>query len=190
MKTEIIIIADQSGSMHSVKDDANGSFNNFLSEQRDVPGEARVTLVKFSSAVQKVYQGIDLKSAASLDLAPSGNTALYDAIGHTVGEQGERIKREAWADLVIVVVLTDGQENASIEYTLEGIKTITRMAEDQGWKFIYLMSNQDAFAQARKMGSSGQFSRSVSASGAGQQEAYSYASMETRNLRTEQPKDS
>jgi Mg-chelatase subunit ChlD len=184
MKTEIIAIADTSGSMNSVKDDANGGFNNFLSEQRDVPGECRVTLVKFNSSVEQVYQGVDVKVAEGLDLKPRGNTALYDALGVTLVEQSDRIKAEGWADLVIVVVSTDGQENSSKEFTLEGIKAMIKLFEEKGWKFVWLMSNQDAFTTARMMGSSGAFSMSKAASGRGEQESYSYASSEVRNMRT------
>jgi hypothetical protein len=184
MKTEIIVLADESGSMFALKDDANGAFSNFIAEQRDVPGEAKVTLVKFNSIVTTVYQGIEIKSAPSkLNLQPSGNTALYDAIGGTMNSQRDRIKAEGWADLVVFVVSTDGQENASREFTLEGIKAMIKMAEDSGWKFIWLMSNQDAMETARNMGSSSGMTLNKVASGRGERESYSYASAETRTLR-------
>ena len=183
MKTEIIAIADESGSMNSVVDDANGGFQNFVNEQRDVPGEARMTLIKFANHVHRVYQGVDIKQAPPLNLRPRGNTALYDAIGMTLGEQQDRIKKEGWADLVIVMVMTDGQENASVEYTKEGIATIVKMAESNGWKFIWMMSNQDAFTTARAMGSSGAMAMSKAATPQGERDSYSYASVETRSLR-------
>lgn len=186
MKTEIIVIADESGSMAPLANDANGSFANFVNEQRDVPGEARLTLTKFSSdphPPNPSYQAVDIRAACPLDLAPSGMTALFDAIGHTIAVQGKRIEMEKWADLVVVVILTDGEENSSKEYTLEMVKKLTQEKEAAGWKFIYLMSNQDAFAQAQKMGSSGAFSMSHAASAAGTQDSYSYASAQTRNFR-------
>jgi Mg-chelatase subunit ChlD len=185
MKTEIIVVADESGSMQSVMDDANGAFSNFLAEQRDVPGEARVTLVKFANHTHMVYQGQDIRTAQALNLKPRGNTALYDALGLTITTQQDRIKKEGWADLVIFVVSTDGQENASVEYTLDAIKALTQLAEGAGWKFIYLMSNQDAFTQSRAMGSVMGRSMSKAATGQGEHDSYSYASIETRNLRTE-----
>jgi Mg-chelatase subunit ChlD len=189
MKTEIIVVADESGSMHALKDDANGAFSNFLSEQKDVPGEARVTLVKFNSIVTTVYQGIEVKSAAKLDLKPTGNTALYDAIGMTMNTQRDRIAAEKWADLVIFVVSTDGQENSSREFTLAGVKSMITMAEANGWKFIWLMSNQDAMESARNLGSMSMHTMSKAATGTGEAQSYSYASVETRNLRTEMHKD-
>jgi hypothetical protein len=190
MKTEIVVLADESGSMFALKDDANGAFSNFIAEQRDVPGEARVTLVKFASHVTTVYRGIEIKSAPSkLNLQPTGNTALYDAIGMTMNAERDRIAAEKWADLVIFVVSTDGQENASREFTLAGIKAMIQMAEANGWKFIWLMSNQDAMETARNMGSMSMRSMSKAASGQGERESYAYASVETRSLRTDPNKD-
>jgi hypothetical protein len=186
MKTEIVVLADESGSMFALKDDANGAFSNFIAEQRDVPGEAKVTLVKFASHVTTVYRGIEIKSAPSkLNLQPSGNTALYDAIGMTMNAERDRIKAEGWADLVIFVVSTDGQENASREFTLAGVKAMISMAEANGWKFIWLMSNQDAMETARSMGSMSMHTMSKAATGQGERQSYSYASVETRNMRTE-----
>ncbi len=183
MNTEIIVIADESGSMFVLKDDANGAYQNFLNEQRDVAGEARVTLVKFANHAHQVYEAMDIKQAPGLNLKPSGNTALFDAIGMTLNRQRDRIKRECWANLVVVVVATDGQENASVEFTLEGIKAMIQMSEGMGWKFIWLMSNQDAMEQSHKMGSVSVRSMSHAASGQGTRESYSYASAETGILR-------
>ncbi len=184
MKTEIIVIADESGSMHGLMDDANGGYQNFVNEQRDVPGEARLTLVKFANHVHRVFQGQDIKTVGPLDLKPRGNTALYDAIGMTLGEQQDRIKKEGWADLVVVMVMTDGQENASVEYTKEGIATIVKMAEGNNWKFIWMMSNQDAFTTARSLGSVSGMTLNKAATSQGERESYQYASVQTRSLRT------
>jgi Mg-chelatase subunit ChlD len=184
LKTEIIFIADQSGSMAPLKADANGSFDTFIEEQRKVPGEARLTLVKFSDATNRTFEAQDIQQPIRLNLQPSGNTALYDAIGNTLNEQRPRIEAEGWAELVIVAILTDGHENASKEFKLDTIKTMTEMAEKTGWKFIYLMSNQDAFEQAQRMGSTGQFTRTHDATSKGTRESYSYASNVARDLRT------
>lgn len=183
MKTEIIVLADESGSMSKVRDDANGSFRQFLEEQRAVEGEARLTLVKFSSKVMPAYQAVDIQQAEELNLAPNGMTALYDAIGMTFRRHDQRIKDQAWADLRIFVILTDGADNVSREFTLADVRAITKSAEADGWKFMYLMSNQDAFEQAKLMGSTGQYTRTHVATGQGTQEAYSYASGHIRDLR-------
>lgn len=188
MKTEIIVVADESGSMFHLKDDANGAFQNFLNEQKDVPGECRVSLIKFNDHVITVYQAADIKSAPKLDLHPTGRTALYDAIGMTMNKHRDRITAEKWADLVVFVVSTDGQENASQEFTLAGIQSMIKMAEASGWKFIWLMSNQDAMEQAKHMGSAGVHTMSHAATGQGTAESYSYASVETRSLRTGEKK--
>lgn len=191
-KTEIIVIADESGSMGPLTKDANGSFDSFVKEQREVEGEARLTLVKFSSgpdSPRKIYQALDIQKAEGLNLNANGMTALYDAIGVTITQQASRIALEKWADLVVVVILTDGEENYSKEYTLDAIKALTAVQEANGWKFIYLMSNQDAFAAAQRMGSSGAHAMSHAASSKGTQDSYAFASARTRSFRSVDPAD-
>jgi hypothetical protein len=183
MNTEILVIADESGSMQTLKDDANGGFRNFVDEQKNVDGEARLTLVKFANHVHQVYQGSALGWVPDLDLKPRGNTALYDALGLTLNAQRDRIVKEGWANLVIVMVMTDGQENASTEYTKEGIASLVSMAEANGWKFIWMMSNQDAFTTAKSLGSAAARSMTHAATGQGTYDSYAYASHETQNLR-------
>lgn len=186
MNTEIIAIADESGSMTTIKDDAEGAFNNFVSEQRDVKGECRMTLVKFSGpgSLKTLYQGLSIKEVPPLVLVPVGNTALFDAIGNTLAAESKRIENEQWAELVILLINTDGQENASTEFGLEMIKRMVSDAEKKkGWKVIYLASNQDAFKAAQKIGSTGKLARSISSDGSGQREGYAYASAETRSMR-------
>jgi Mg-chelatase subunit ChlD len=184
-KTEIIVIADESGSMFALRNDADGGFASFIKEQAEIPGECKVTLTKFNSQARVIYQGCDVKHVKALELRPSGNTALYDAIGNTLISQGKRIEEEKWAELVVLVIITDGQENASREYNLDTIKLMIAGVEAQGWQVIYLASNQDAFAASQAIGSQSHRTKTVAQSGVGQAEAYSYASVETRNLRTE-----
>lgn len=186
MKTEILFLADESGSMHHLKDDANGSFDTFVREQRLIDGECRLTLTKFASVITQVYQARDIKQGEvpKLDLKPSGNTALLDAIGHTMNDQGMRIAQEKWADLVILVIHTDGHENASREFTPATIKSMIQHAEANGWKVIFLANGVDAHHVAASVGSKSVLTRSAGATGQGMHETYSYASAETRSLRT------
>jgi len=184
VNTEIIFIADESGSMSVIKHDANGAFDQFVSEQRAIEGECRMSLTTFANEPQVRYEARDIKEVPPLDLHPSGNTALFDAIGVTMNRQGERIAREKWADLVILAVITDGQENASREYSLPVIRTMIEHAESNGWKVMYLASGQDAFKAAANIGSKSMLAASVGLGGAGQRAAYSYASEQTTSLRT------
>ncbi len=151
-KTELICIVDRSGSMQSMKDDAIGGFDAMIKNQKVIEGEMFVTLVTFDDRAETIYQALPLDHVPSLMLEPRGSTALLDAIGMTLLKQNERILKDGDADLVIVAILTDGQENASREYKIERVQELIKQAEEKKWEFIYLGANQDAFSVAQSMG--------------------------------------
>jgi len=114
-QTHVTFVLDSSGSMSKIADDTRGGFNTFLMEQREEEGEAAVTLYDFDSTVELVYRGSEIADAETLDTdnyRPGGKTALHDAIARAIDETDDYI---AAADVenVIIVVLTDGKENAS-----------------------------------------------------------------------------
>ena len=157
MLTELAIILDRSGSMASVAHDMEGGFDKFMADQRATPnGDCRVSLTQFDSlGVETLYNGKALADVPRLVLEPRGNTPLLDAVGKTVVALRERIGREAApADgrRVLVLVITDGEENASVEYTKAQVKTLVEGQRAAGWDFIYLGANVDAFAEAGGMG--------------------------------------
>jgi hypothetical protein len=190
MKTEILVITDRSGSMAATANDVIGGYNAFLAEQRTVPGEARVTFTQFSTEYAIAYQGRPLAEAPDLNSGtyrPNGGTALYDAIGRTLNEQGRRIAQENWADLVLVVIITDGEENQSREYRLENIRAMTEHAEASGWKFIYLAANQDAFSAAQNLGLRGATAMNYAQANGGTVAGYATMSASVTNARTMKP---
>jgi hypothetical protein len=141
--------------MQPLVSDTIGGFNSFIAEQKRVPGEARVTLVQFDDHYESVYSAYDIQRAHELTLAnyvPRGSTALLDAVGRTLEEQGKRIAFERWADKVVVCIITDGMENASRLYRRADIQQMIRRCEEHGWSFVYLGANQDAFAEANRLG--------------------------------------
>lgn len=186
MKTEIIVITDRSGSMATIVNDVIGGYNTFLKDQKAEPGEAKLTYTQFDDIYEVVFAGKTLQEAPDLTaktFVPRGSTALLDAIGRTLNEQGQRIASEKWADLVVVCVITDGGENASREYSREKVKEMTKHAEDNGWKFVFLAANQDAFAAAHSFGSSGKYAGNFTANAAGTQAAYASTGATVRSLR-------
>lgn len=184
MKTEIICITDRSGSMGTIRADANGGWDTFLSEQRAVPGEARVTQVMFDNEIETQYTAKPLADAPPLNLQPRGSTALFDAIGRTLNEQGKRIKDEGWAELVVVVIITDGGENSSREYRQDQIKPMIEHAQANGWKFVFLAANQDAFAAGASYGISAAHTATFQANSVGTQQAYGTMSASVRSMRS------
>lgn len=176
--TEIVCILDRSGSMDEIKDDAIGGFNSFLEEQRKVPGEAGVTLMLFDNEFMMAYDGqalADVPALTETTYVPRGSTALYDAIGRTVNHVEARIRSMSEDDKpskVLVVILTDGMENASKEFNKGRVQKIIKDHETKGWEFLYLKAGPDAFDEARMIGMSARNYANISASGAGLRAAY------------------
>lgn len=157
--TDIVVILDRSGSMRSVRDDTIGGFNTFLDEQKKVDGRARLTLTQFDDEYEIVYQRMDIDEVPALDnktFIPRGSTALLDAIGRTIGSMCERVEADApaeRADTVVFVIITDGYENASREFTHpQVLEMIRRHEKEDKWEFLYLGANQDAIQEAATIG--------------------------------------
>jgi hypothetical protein len=153
--TEIAYILDRSGSMQSMQEPAVAAFNLFIRSQLDVPGDARLTLVQFDDAYEVPFAAMPIQEVPQLTAAtytPRGSTALLDAIGRTITETNRRISALPEGDKpgkVILAIFTDGEENASQEYTIKHIGDLIRLYRDQkGWDFIFLAANQDAMATA------------------------------------------
>jgi len=186
MKVEIIDITDCSGSMGNLRIDVIGGFNTLLADQKEVPGEARLTHIQFDHEYLVKFVGKNILDVAPLTLetyVPRGSTALLDAIGRTLNEQGKRIASEKWADKVIVCIRTDGQENASREFTRDQIKTMIEHAQAHGWTFIFSAANQDAFATGATLGISGAHTQNFAATGQGIGMSYAATSNTLRSLR-------
>lgn len=192
MNTEILVITDRSGSMSSIRSDVIGGFNRFLRDQKAQPGEARITYTQFDSSYEVVYQAKPINEVAILDTStfvPRGMTALFDAIGRTLNQQGERIAREKWAELVVVCIITDGDENSSREYSRERIQEMVKHAESNGWQFLFLAANQDSFAAARDFGSAAKYAGNFQANASGVAMAYSATSATLSALRSGEKPD-
>jgi hypothetical protein len=155
---EIIYVLDRSGSMQTMQEPAVAAFNAFVKSQLDVPGDARLTLVQFDDAYEIPVSACPVKEVPQLTAAtyiPRGSTALLDAIGRTIKDTGDRIQALPDAEKpgkVIIAIFTDGEENASHEYTAKHISDIIRLhREEKGWEFLFLAANQDAMASASNM---------------------------------------
>ncbi len=153
---DITVVMDRSGSMVAVREDAEGGLNSFIEEQKGKEGEAVFTLVQFDTEYEFVHKAVPIKDVPKCTLTPRGMTALLDAVGKAIAETGERLKAMDEADrpgLVVFVIITDGQENSSKEYTKTQIKEmIDKQSGTFKWQFTYLGANQDAFAEAGGIG--------------------------------------
>lgn len=148
MAPPIFFLLDRSGSMEMTRDDTIGGFNAFVSDQRALNPDALMTLWQFDHEVLVSYTNKPLSEVPLLDRStfqPRGSTHLLDTIG-------EALKSNPVAEPPIVVIFTDGQENGSHKFNKAGIKEMVEQKTSEGWTFVYLGANQDAFAEAGSMG--------------------------------------
>ena len=157
--THLIIVLDASGSMSSIQDGIKGSFNEFLKKQREEPGKTVFDLFQFNDEVKRPVKSADLAKFHDDLMAKydcSGCTALNDAVciaidtvGHTFADMEESERPEH----VLCVIITDGMENASREYTSKDVKDrIEHQKTAYKLQFEFLAADQDAFAAGESLG--------------------------------------
>lgn len=149
--THISVVLDKSGSMGSILNDTIGGFNVFLNTQKEAPGEATFSLTTFNTMVHLNYGFKPIGSVEELSTAsytPGGGTALYDAIGLTINGCGEKLAAMKEADRpekVILVIITDGEENSSREFSYQKVQEMIKNQQDKySWEFVFLGANIDA----------------------------------------------
>ena len=154
--TDITLVVDRSGSMQSIREDAEGGVNSFIRQQRDQPGEASLTLVQFDNEYEFVYRGANVQNVGDYRLHPRGSTALLDAVGRAINETGVRLSampENERPGLVVFVIVTDGMENASREFKRSTVRGMIEQQEKvYSWKFLFLAANETAFAEASGIG--------------------------------------
>lgn len=160
-RTHITMILDRTGSMESIRHDTIGGFNAFLQGQKAAPGTATLTLVQFDSRdpYDVVHNFVPIALAAELTPAtyvPRASTPLFDALGRGILDLERSLTLLAPTqrpDHVVFVVITDGQENASREFTAAQVKTMIheKQAAD-GWEFVFLSADLAAIDEAIALG--------------------------------------
>lgn len=158
--THMVFILDASGSMSHRARSTRDGFNQMIADQKKIPGQiATVTTVTFSNTATRLHGEMDIHEVPMLDhynYVPNGGTALLDTIAETLREENQLIHRmepHEQPGLVIVTIITDGQENGSKQFSRQQVKDMIEWHQDRkGWKFVFLGANQDAFAEARNLG--------------------------------------
>lgn len=157
--TELVFILDRSGSMSGLEKDTIGGFNSLLDQQRKVDGECVITTVLFDNRYELLHDRIDIRAVQPItgkEYFVGGSTALLDAIGktiHKIGAVQKNTTEDYRAEKVMFVIITDGEENASRNYSSMQIREmIQRQKERYGWEFIFLGANIDAVETAGRFG--------------------------------------
>ena len=124
-------------------DEAISGFNSFLKDQRRCGGNARLSLTLFDHEYTPVIQSMSLDSVPSLDddsYEPRGTTALLDAVGRSIDDckqRRQKMPQASASNRVIVVVLTDGLENASKDYDYKRVQKLIEQQKKSGWEFLF-----------------------------------------------------
>jgi len=141
---EIVAIVDRSGSMMSCREEAEKGFNHFIAEQQEQPGEASFTMAEFDDRYDLLSDNEDLSTIGNYALVPRGLTALYDAVGKTLSTVNTRQKAKRYRGKTLVVIVTDGAENASKEWRYEAVQMLIKKLKKKGWEFLFLASDINA----------------------------------------------
>jgi Mg-chelatase subunit ChlD len=174
--TLIAIVLDRSGSMQSLRQAAIRGFNDLLAEQRAQPGTARLYLAQFDHEYDIVHDGVPLDQVPPLTTAsfvPRGHTALLDALGRTLCEVQALAEQAPVPARVLVVVITDGRENASREFSSTMVAELVRNCSAlPGWQLMFLGTDAISVETAQSLGVASDQTLAFSATAIGIQAAF------------------
>lgn len=188
--THIAFVLDRSYSMNATVKDTISGFNDYLIDQKTVPGKATVTLAQFDHEYDLLndFDPIgEVQLLTDSTYVPRGGTALLDAVGVTINVVSEKISfldEKDRPDKVIICILTDGEENRSNEFKPNELKSLISDKEDMGWEFVFIGANQDAMLAAEAYGVKRSSAMTYAQNSVGTQSAFSSLSKNTRSYRT------
>lgn len=156
------LVLDQSGSMADCVENTLNGFNEQVKKTRELCREFKdqqitMGLTVFNDNVKTVFESADPESVhflTSHQYRPNGSTALYDAIGKTIFQLEADLKSrgDLPTDTAVVIILTDGYENASRLFSLKDIReSILRLEATGRWTFSFLGATLDAVDVAESM---------------------------------------
>jgi hypothetical protein len=184
--THILAILDRSGSMSQVVNDAIGGYNTFIGEQKKLKDKATLSGMLFDDKFEPLNDGkvLNIKDVPELTTAtfvPRGSTALFDAIGKTVNSYKSDATNKA--DKVLVIIITDGLNNASREYSQRDISDLITAQKKNNWQFLFLCSTENAITVGQSLGVSRGNTFQFQNTSLGNQELYSKVSNAVINFR-------
>ena len=187
---QIICILDRSGSMSNLTSDTIGGYNSFIEKQKQETGKAEVTTVLFNNRYQKITDAVDLQEVPTLtnkEYYASGTTALLDAVGSTIADTLGKMESQGICPAkrrVLIMIMTDGLENASQEYRKAEVKSmIEQTTKDYNWNYIFMGANIDSAAEATAIGIDANFAADYSADGAGIERSFEQMDTAAKEVR-------
>jgi len=140
-------ILDESGSMGSCRNSTIEGFNEYVNGlKNDKNGNKyKISLTKFEGGnIVNVYDDVHVNDVPILttnDYCPCGGTNLNDAIGSTMVNMKKNAPRRKHNTLIII--MTDGHENMSQEWSADAIAGLVKEQEKEGWTVTFLGANID-----------------------------------------------
>lgn len=181
--TVVNFVLDKSGSMLAVKDATIAGFNEYITSLKNDGIKYRFSLTMFDTAVEKYWIGVPVEFVKELDAdsyQPNGGTALYDAVCKSIDDLEKSI---ATNDKVLMVIMTDGEENSSREYTQAQFKArVERLQATGRWSFVFMGANQDAWGNAQQWGFYRGNVTIFNSTSTGTSAAFTVTSLNTRNF--------
>lgn len=157
--TEVVFVLDRSGSMAGLESDTIGGFNGMIQKQQKEEGQAYVSTVLFDDRVEVLHDRVDLDKIQPMtdrEYYVRGCTALLDAVGRSINHIAtvhKYAREEDRPQKTLFVIITDGYENASREFTYSKLKKLIETQQEKyGWEFLFLGANIDAVAEASRFG--------------------------------------
>ena len=144
---DLVFLIDRSGSMYGSEEDTIGGFNSFIKNEKSKEGNVSVTTILFDHKYEVLYKRKPIHNVS--DLTPNeyyvrGSTALLDAIGRTITTLDKEISNQ-----VLFVIMTDGKENASVEFSKSQVKS---MIDNHDWEFLFIGADIDSYSEAGSIG--------------------------------------
>ena len=133
----VYILLDRSGSMAEMWDEALGSINAYV-KALDAKTNIFVAVFDYDYKVVRNTTVAKWKDITNEDAMPRGNTRLFDSAA--------RIMYRAFDDnakKTVIVVMTDGEENASLNFKQSDVKHLAKDVDDKKWELIFLGANFD-----------------------------------------------
>ena len=156
--TELVFILDRSGSMAGLESDTIGGFNGMIEKQKKEDGECFVSTILFDHVSEVLHDRLPLSKVPMLtdrDYTVRGCTALRDALGHAIHHISnihKYARKEDVPSQTLFVMITDGYENASRDYSAREIRNMISEKKELGWEFIFIGANIDAVTAAGEYG--------------------------------------
>jgi hypothetical protein len=165
--TIISTVLDMSGSMRSITLPTISGYDEYIGTQKEAvgAGKAVASLTVFNTDwlnrgstsinIETLYRGLELERVEELttnQYRPDGGTPLYDAIAHVVRDTEKLIERCKGTPDVFLVIITDGEENSSKEHTRDNISKLITEKQEDGWNFVFLGADQNAWEVGTGLG--------------------------------------